>query len=156
MRILGLKQQYSVKVFACKRQLRCRKRRKWTCDLFFSRLGLCPNLEKNKSHVQKTSFAAEGGVISTQIFNGVLYKVFALIAKQCVRVAFEVKHFYYYFFKIRNATRRFIWRLSSVSFDEMGWLEPKPLACSRLGSTLPLRIIYSMTCVARRRLSVRL
>jgi hypothetical protein len=37
------------------------------------KFGLCPNLKKNKSHVQETSFAAEGGVIGTQILNEPLY-----------------------------------------------------------------------------------
>jgi hypothetical protein len=39
---------------------------------FFLRFGQSPNLKKNKSHVQETSFAAEGGVIGTQVLNGPL------------------------------------------------------------------------------------
>jgi hypothetical protein len=61
-----------LRFFWCKRQLRCRKRGEWTCDLFFLKFGQSPNFKKNKSHVQKTSFAAEGGVIRTQILNELL------------------------------------------------------------------------------------
>jgi hypothetical protein len=45
-----------------------------TCDLFFLRIGQSPILKKNKSHVQKISFAAVGGIIRTQILNEPLNK----------------------------------------------------------------------------------
>jgi hypothetical protein len=45
------------------------KKGEWTGGSFFLRFGLCPNLKKNESHVQETYFAAEGGVIRTQILN---------------------------------------------------------------------------------------
>jgi hypothetical protein len=40
--------------------------------IYFFEIWALPKSQKNKSHVQKTSFAAEGGVIRTQILNELL------------------------------------------------------------------------------------
>ena len=50
------------------------KKEGWTLDLFFLTFGLCPNVKKNKSSVQKNLFAAEGGYLGTKKITEVLLK----------------------------------------------------------------------------------